>query len=186
MHKDLPDQALIAAAQQGSAPAWDALVRRHETRVYNFCLRFTDTPDDALDLLQEVFLGIYRNLSKFRGDALFTTWLFRIAHNKAIDMARRRNVGPPIDNADDYSVLSQAEDFRAGADEEISAQQRNRQLHKLLLQLPTDQRMTIELKFFQELTFEEIADIEGISPNTAKTRYYAALKKLHELMEPRL
>ena len=93
------DDALIRAALDGSARAWDQLVRRHETQVYNFSLRLTGNPTDALDLMQEVFLGVYRNLHRFRGESRFSTWLFRIAHNKAIDMARRRPSSTSLESA---------------------------------------------------------------------------------------
>ena len=66
------DEALISDALRGSARAWEALVRRHETRVYNFSLRLMGNQTDAFDLMQEVFLGVFRNLHRFRGESLFT------------------------------------------------------------------------------------------------------------------
>ena len=95
---DQSDNQLIAAALAGSLPAWDALVRRHERRVYNLGLRLLNNPDDALDLVQDVFLGVYRNLYRFRGESQFSTWLFRIVHNKAVDLIRRRQAGPEIED----------------------------------------------------------------------------------------
>ncbi|HAI15418.1 MAG TPA: RNA polymerase subunit sigma-70, partial [Gammaproteobacteria bacterium] len=71
------DEALIAAALKGSAYAWEKLVKRYESRIFNYGVRITGNTSDAMDLTQEVFLGIYRNLHRFRGDAKFSSWIFR-------------------------------------------------------------------------------------------------------------
>ncbi len=184
------DDALIRAALKGSARAWDQLVRRHETQVYNFSLRLTGNPTDALDLMQEVFLGVYRNLHRFRGESQFSTWLFRIAHNKAIDMARRRPSSTSLESAlEDAGDLIEArwqqlddvpeQDPQALLDE----RQRNALILAQMGELPLEQRLVVELKVFQSLTFEEIAELQDISANTAKTRFYTALRRLKALME---
>jgi RNA polymerase sigma-70 factor (ECF subfamily) len=184
------DDALIRAALDGSARAWDQLVRRYETQVYNFSLRLTGNPTDALDLMQEVFLGVCRNLHRFRGDAQFSTWLFRIAHNKAIDMARRR---PPSTSLE--TMLEEAGDQVEARWQQLDdlpernplavldAHQRNARIQAQMDALPPEQRLVVELKVFQSLTFEEIADLQDISANTAKTRFYTALRRLKALME---
>lgn len=184
------DDALIRAALGGSARAWDQLVRCHETQVYNFSLRLTGNPTDALDLMQEVFLGVYRNLHRFRGDSQFSTWLFRIAHNKAIDMGRRRPSSTSLESAlEDAGDLIEArwqqlddvpeQDPQALLDE----RQRNAWIMAQMGALPLEQRLVVELKVFQSLTFEEIAELQDISANTAKTRFYTALRRLKALME---
>ena len=78
------DEALIAAALNGSAYAWEKLVKRYETQIFNYSVRLTGNSSDAMDLMQEVFLGVYRNLHRFRGDAKFSSWIFRIAHNLSL------------------------------------------------------------------------------------------------------
>lgn len=180
---DQSDLDLILKAQAGSLPAWNALVRRYEGQVYNFSLRFTGNVDDAQDLMQEVFLGLYRNLEEFRGQAQLSTWLFRVAHNKAIDLARRRSVRPVLNSQSDYDELSELSSDKPTPEEHLESAQSSDRVCGLLSQLPPAQRMVIELKIYQELTFEEIADLSGISANTAKTRFYTALKKIRELME---
>ncbi len=184
------DDALIRAALEGSARAWDQLVRRHETQVYNFSLRLTGNPTDALDLMQEVFLGVYRNLHRFRGDSQFSTWLFRIAHNKAIDMGRRRPLSTSLE-----SVLEEAGDQVEARWQQLDdvpeqdplalldERQRNALILAQMAALPLEQRLVVELKVFQSLTFEEIAELQDIPANTAKTRFYTALRRLKALME---
>lgn len=179
------DDALIAAALNGSAHAWERLVRRYETRVYNHGLRLTGNRSDAMDLMQEVFLGVYRNLHRFRGDARFSSWIFRIAHNKAMDMNRRRNLLKPATSeaAESDPVSSVSGDRQFEPDANLGQLQQNRQVIAMLASLPLEQRLIVELKIFQSLTFEEIAAMQEISENTAKTRFYAALKKLRLISE---
>ena len=180
------DEALIAAALNGSAYAWEKLVKRYEGRVYNQGLRLTGNPSDAMDLMQEVFLGVYRNLHRFRGDAKFSSWLFRIAHNKAVDMNRRKQ----LLRLQRTTASEEGEEFESipadqhdEPDNLLSEEELNRQIIALLATLPLDQRLVVEMKVFQSLTFEEIAQLQDISANTAKTRFYTALRKLKAVSE---
>lgn len=195
------DEALIEAAIRGSARAWDRLVRRYEQRVYNFGLRLTGNPADAHDVMQEVFLGVYRSLHRFRGEAQFSSWLFRIAHNKAVDLQRRQRTVAITDAwpgrgeqggygdhgrhrepaAGEYDAVS--DDSRPGPLDQALSDEVSEQILALLQILPAEQRMVVELKLYQSLTFEEIAELESVSPNTAKTRFYTALRKLRHRLE---
>lgn len=184
------DEALIGAALDGSARAWERLVKRYEGRVYNFALRLTGNETEALDLMQEVFLGVYRNLSRFRGDAQFTTWLFRIAHNKAVDMARRRSLLRPLSSLggaeqSEQELLEHWQDANdeKNPQEQLDSAQRNAQIMEHLARLSWEQRLVVELKVFQSHTFDEIALLQDISANTAKTRFYTAMKLLKTQME---
>jgi len=178
------DQALVAAAVKGSKQAWIDLVARYESRIYNQALRLTGNSADALDLMQEVFIGIYKNLHRFRGESKFSSWVFRIVHNKSIDLARRWR--PPVENkpSEETDQLARLPAVASDEPDEQLAQERmNAQVQVLLGQLPIEQRLIIELKLFQSQTFEEIGLAQDISENTAKTRFYSALKKLKDLLE---
>ena len=180
------DEALIAAALAGSPNAWKKLVKRYESRLFNQSLRLMGNPSDAMDLLQEVFLGVYRNLHRFRGDAKFSSWLFRIAHNKAIDLSRRKRLlaGTPLNvegGADPLEILPA--DRQQEPEINLMHSELNQRIVERLGQLPLAQRLVVELKVFQSMTFEEIANMQDISENTAKTRFYAALKKLKQTTE---
>jgi RNA polymerase sigma-70 factor (ECF subfamily) len=178
------DQALVAAAVKGSKQAWIDLVARYESRIYNQALRLTGNRADALDLMQEVFIGIYKNLHRFRGESKFSSWVFRIVHNKSIDLARRWR--PPVENkpSEEIDQLARLPAVASDEpDEQLAQEQMNAQVQVLLGQLPIEQRLIIELKLFQSQTFEEIGLAQDISENTAKTRFYSALKKLKDLLE---
>ena len=174
------DEALISAALEGSARAWERLVRRYEGRVYNFALRMTGNETEALDLMQEVFLGVYRNLQRFRGDSQFTTWLFRIAHNEAISMHRKNRL-----------PVAEGEDLEA-ADAEASGPARslgNRvettlMVEQALASLPLEQREAVTLKVYQGFKFDEIAAIVDCPVSTAKSRVYAGLEALKQKLAP--
>ena len=180
------DEALIAAALAGSTHAWEKLVKRYESRVFNQGLRLMGNSSDAMDLLQEVFLGVYRNLHRFRGDAKFSSWLFRIAHNKAIDLSRRKRLlagTPPNAEGEADPLEGLAADRQQEPEISLMHSELNQRIVERLSQLPLAQRLVVELKVFQSMTFEEIADMQDISENTAKTRFYAALKKLKQTTE---
>ena len=164
MSQKAEERKLVEAALEGAPYAWESLVRRYEGRVYNFGLRLTGSESDAMDLMQEVFIGVYRNLHRFRGESMFSTWLFRIAHNKAVDMQ-------PLADAS-TAPLSQ-----------LMQEQENARIQALLAALSWEHRLVVELKVFQSHTFDDIAALEGISANTAKTRFYTAMRALKKLLE---
>ncbi|MCB1045456.1 MAG: sigma-70 family RNA polymerase sigma factor [Acidobacteria bacterium] len=171
--------ALIERAMEGSVSAWERLVKRHERLVFNHALRMTGNHDDALDLMQEVFMGVYSNLHQFKQDGNFKSWLLKITSNRCIDFFRRRK---PDHDADEEPLATIASDQTTPEDAFFKSTQNQLVMH-VLTQLNPDQRMVIELKFFQNLTFEEIATLTAISTNTIKSRFYAALRNLKSLLE---
>ena len=154
-------------------------MKRYERRIYNYALRMVGHPDDALDLVQEVFLGVYRNLASYRGDGAFPAWLFRIAAFRCTDYLRRRRDMGSLDDGEPVAEPC------TGFDPVLTAiaTDANRQVVRALAMLPPPQRHVVELKFFQSCTFDEIGERLGISPNTAKTRLYSALRKLRACKE---
>lgn len=172
------DARLIKKALSGSQRAWVNLVTRYEERVYNYALRMTRNSNDAMDLMQDVFLTVFRSLPNYRGDSAFNTWLFRIIANRTTDFYRKQQRQPGMDSVD-VDTLSAT----GGPMESFSHLQRNQAIKALLDQLPGEQRIVVELKFFQHFTFEEIAGQLGLSPNTIKSRLYAAMKKLKTALE---
>ncbi len=175
----LTDETLVSRAVAGSNSAWTKLVKRYEKRVYNYALRMISHPDDAFDMMQEVFVGVHRNLASFRGDAPFPAWLFRIASFRCTDYLRRRRVHEQFD--EERSFLSDT----PGPEQQTFTTHANQKISAALSTLPPEQRQVVELKFFQHFTFEDIAGQLGISANTAKTRLYSALRKLKQHEELR-
>lgn len=181
------DETLISKALGGSQRSWERLVRRHETMVYNYCLRMTRNTSDARDLLQEVFLAVYRHLPSYRNEGQFKGWMMRIAANKTMDLLRLRQRSPKLssDPAADAAVLHwQAPDYH-NPDQLYEHHNDNRRIRALLQTLPPEQRLVVELKFFQQFTFEEIAVQTSTPVNTVKSRLYTSLQKLKDSLEER-
>jgi RNA polymerase sigma-70 factor (ECF subfamily) len=165
----------------GAVEAFNLLVSRWEKRVYNYLLRITGNREDALDLTQDVFLKAYQNLSKLDDPARFASWLFRIAHNEAHSLFRKRRheAASPSDSRD-----------QDGADAEAAAQatffpmELTLAVAGALSRLPADQREAVVLKIYQGFKFEEMADILGCPVSTIKSRLYTALEVLKAELAP--
>lgn len=173
------DEKLIAKAIKGEQSAWLKLVKRYEACVYQYALRMTSNADDALDLMQETFISVCRSLPDFRGDSEFKTWLLRIAHFRTVEFYRRRKWF-----ADDSEILQMdAEPEHACPEFAFSNQQAQQQVAVIMKQLPFELKLVVELKVFQQQTFDGIGRQLGISTNTVKSRFYKALDKLKVLLE---
>jgi RNA polymerase sigma-70 factor (ECF subfamily) len=167
------DDQLIKSAIAGSERAWLQLVKRYEKRVYNYALRMSGNKDDAMDIMQDVLMSVYRNLMSYRGEGEFLAWLFRIASFRCIDYFRRRQFHQSTDDLELMESTGLHE-----PDINLASAQSNRDMVAFMACLPLDQRQVVELKYFQHFTFDEIGGQLGISSNTAKTRLYAALEKM--------
>lgn len=173
------DETLIKQALKGKKSAWVSLVKRYESGIYNYAYRMVSNADDAKDLMQDIFVAVFRNLSTFRGDSPFKGWIFKIAHYRCIEFYRKKR---PLQSIDD--VPEQEDETNAACPEfDASQGQQHQELHVAMQKLPFNQKLMVEMKFFQHFTFEEIAQQLGISTNTAKSRLYSALNKLKEYLE---
>lgn len=173
------DERLIKRALENNKEAWLQLVKRYEGLVYNYGLRMVGNRDDAMDLMQDVFVSVFRNLAGWRGECSFKNWLMTIAHHRCIEHYRRRRDYHSDDQLDD-----QASDNDWDNPERIYAgQQRGQQLIRAMQELPLEQRQIVELKFFQHLKLQDIATQLDTPLNTVKSRLYSAVSKLQELVE---
>lgn len=174
------DEKLIEKALRGSQSSWVGLVKRYEGLVFNYCLRMTFNRSDAMDLMQEVYLAVYRNLPAYRGEGKFKSWMMRIAANKTTDFLRARGRNP-LHQADE--VESDSFHSHHSPESEFEAASENKKIAEMLKELPPEQRIVVELKFFQHFTFEDISQQSGVAISTIKTRLYTALGKLKDQME---
>ncbi len=171
------DDALIALAVKGDKNAWLKLIKRYESVMYNYALRMTGNPDDGKDLMQEIFISVYRNLSTFRNEGSFKSWIFRIAHFRCIEFYRRKKPNQSLDDCEEF------ESNERGPEQDFVSNQSNNRLVNAMQTLPMNQKAVVELKFFGQFTFDEIAEQLAISSNTAKSRLYSALNSLKIVME---
>jgi RNA polymerase sigma-70 factor (ECF subfamily) len=170
------DAAIVERCRRGDALAWEALVRRHQGRVYAVAYHYLREPDEARDVAQEVFVKIYRGLDSFTGGS-FLPWLLRTARNACIDRLRRRAARPP---GQDLPVEEQTHLSAAGrSPEEASlADARKRLVHRALERLSGPAREMILLKEIQGLDIGEIAELLGIPEGTVKSRSHRARLEL--------
>lgn len=171
------DASLIHKALAGNNKAWIKLIERYEQAIYNYGLRMTGNADDAMDLMQEVFISVFRNLASYRAEGSFKSWLFRIAHFRCVEFYRRKRYHQNIDEGEEVI------DDHACASQWAFDTARSRELVVAMQALPLEQKAVIELKFFGQFTFEEIAQQLDISTNTIKSRLYSALGKMKALLE---
>ena len=173
------DEQLIQKALKGNKKAWFALLSRYEKAIFNYAVRMTGNPDDGKDLLQEIFVSVFNSLHAYKGSGTFKGWLFRIAHFKCMDFYRSKRPDVSLDDA--HEVAEQA----CVHTPELSTQfnQSQQQIKGLMQALPLNQRMVVELKFFSQFTFDEIAEQLDVSSNTVKSRLYAALAVLKGKMK---
>jgi len=177
---ELSDIELIERTLAGEPDAFNQLVRRWERQIFSLALRMLGKEEEARDICQETFLSAYRNLSKFRGDAKFSSWLYRIALNCCHTQLRQR--------AGSYLSLEQQQEdlgFEPATDlEHVDDDMHRRQIgdivKRALMGLPPEMREVIIMKEYQELKFHEIAEILGIPVSTVKTRVYTGLNQLKQ------
>jgi RNA polymerase sigma-70 factor, ECF subfamily len=170
----------VIASQNGDSLAFNRLVLKWEKPIYNLALRMLHDPDEAAEASQEVFLSAFRNIRKFRTDSKFSTWLYRISVNHCISRLRRKPPGVHL-SLDDRSDGNPLADRLAGPgshEQEYLREESRSRVRRAMQSLPPDQRAVVELKFFQDLTFEEISAICEIPLSTTKSRVYAGLESM--------
>ena len=161
-----PDGELVRRFLAGDAGAATELIARHERRVYAVCLRVFGNPDDAADAAQDALLAMIRKLDGFRGEAAFTTWLYRVAMNVCYDHLRRAKRRPVLRRDDDAPApepaLDDHADAVAGAHDVAAA----------LEQVPEDFRVAIVLADVHDLPYDEIAKVLDLPLGTVKSRVH--------------
>ena len=174
----MDDAELVRLAQAGGRDAFDAIVLRHQQRVYQLCYRFVGNHEDAADLAQDVFVRAFRALGKFKGESALGTWLHRIAVNlclnrKAVKVPRLT----PIEDVEPVDVKAERVDTALLRGERAVA------VRAAIARLPPKQRATLILRAYHDLPHEEIAKILGSSVGATKANFFHALANLKRLME---
>jgi RNA polymerase sigma-70 factor, ECF subfamily len=174
------DEELVTRSIGGDLDSFNQLVLRWERPIYALAYRVIGREEDARDVCQETFLRAFRALNGFRGQAKFSSWLYRIALNLCRDWVRRERRTPVVQAPDDLDTLelSAVREPTASTDELVARRELTRIVERAMAKLPEDQRTAIILKEYHELTFQEIADLVGCPLSTVKTRLYQGLAVL--------
>jgi RNA polymerase sigma-70 factor (ECF subfamily) len=176
---EIDDQTLVVRAQEGDVRAFETLLRRYQRPMFSLAYRMLNDRGEAEDAVQEAFTAAWRRLAGFRGDAAFSSWLYRIVSNRCLNQARRRRPTPT--EADEWL----ADPGGAGSPErETEADAAVEALGRAVADLPAEQRVCWVLRSSEGLGYEEIAEIVGITPDAARGRIHRARQQLVKAMAP--
>jgi RNA polymerase sigma-70 factor (ECF subfamily) len=164
----------------------EAIYERYFDRIYRFAYSRLRSAQDAEDVTSAIFLKLCKSLDSFRGEAKFSTWIYTVANNAVMDSVRRRRPSVSLD-ADlridgDDSVPREIEDDAPGPDDRVADADFARYVYSKLDVLPPAQRSVIELRFFMELSYQQIADQLGVELGTVKSRLNRAIAALRSLV----
>jgi RNA polymerase sigma-70 factor (ECF subfamily) len=181
---DQSDEQLVRAAQRGDRAATDVLLRRHYDRVHAVCRRIAGGTRDADDAAQEAMIRVVRNIDRFDGRSAFSTWVYRIATNTALDELRKRQRRPQLhvvsDDDPSYGRSAPREQIDEIAHREVEAVADRLAIDKALADLPPDFRVPVVMRDVGDLDYAEIAEALGIPIGTVKSRIARGRKLLLE------
>jgi RNA polymerase sigma-70 factor, ECF subfamily len=173
------DAALVIASQSGDQDAFALLVQRHQRRVFNLIFRMLQHYDEANEVTQETFLAAWQGLGSFRGDARFSTWLYRIAYNCSLKQLELRKRDKALQHAMQEERVNGEDQISTG----LEVKDRQHVVREHLSQLPAKYRAVLVLRHLQEMTYEEMAEILTMPIGTIKTHLFRARNLLKERLE---
>src|SRR5512139_563221 len=179
------DEELVARSIAGDHDSFNQLIVRWERPIYALAYRVLGREEDARDVCQETFLRAYRAIPGFKGQAKFSSWLYRIALNLCRDWIRRKKRTPTVEMPEGVDMIElAAEQGPAESIEDLVARREmSRAVAQAMTRLPDEQRTAIILKEYHGLTFQEIAELQGCPLSTVKTRLYQGLSVLRRQLE---
>jgi RNA polymerase sigma-70 factor (ECF subfamily) len=174
------DEELVARSQSGDVESFNQLILRWERPIYALAYRVIGREEEARDVVQEAFLRAFRALPGFKGQAKFSSWLYRITLNLCRDWIRRQRRAPVVQMPEDADTLDAiAERGPVESIEDLAARRElSAVVEEAMALLPDEQRTAIILKEYHGMTFQEIADLQGCPLSTVKTRLYQGLSVL--------
>ena len=186
MSNNLSDKELVMRYQAGDVSCFQILVDRYQNKVYSYIMMLVRDRQLADDLFQDTFLKIIRTLKggAYKEEGKFIQFAMRIAHNLIIDYFRKEKRLPMVDpTKEDYDMLANARMKDPSVEERIITEQIYDDLRKMINRLPDEQREVLNLRFYSDMSYKEIADVTNVSINTALGRMRYALINLRKIAE---
>lgn len=179
----LADVDLVASAVGGHTDGFEELVRRYQRPITGYVFRMLGDYESSLDVTQEVFIKVYNSLSKYSSEYKFSTWLYRIAHNAAIDHMRRNSVTPQSLEAEnaDGSYEIQIESRASSPEQDRERSEWRTEIDAVVKCLPAAYRDLILLRHGRDLSYDEIAEVTGLPLGTVKNRLFRAREMMREI-----
>jgi RNA polymerase sigma-70 factor (ECF subfamily) len=173
------DIELVQEVRNGRRQAFTELMRRYQERVYWVARRIVGSHDDADDVVQETFVKAYLALGEFRGDSSFFTWIYRIAVNLSLNALRKRQV---LNYLHESELLSRILPSPDDPEKDLEHSETESALHRAVATLPEKQKAVFVMRYFDEMTYEEIGRVLKTSIGGLKANYFHALRKVREHM----
>jgi RNA polymerase sigma-70 factor (ECF subfamily) len=189
--EDQQTGSLVRRCLAGDAAAWEEIVRLHNRRIYNFCYRFTNSPDSAEDLTQEVFIKVYRTLASYDVEkGAFTTWLTTLTRNLLVDHFRRSkqdritdSIDASLSEEDDsLSLSNRLPDRGPSPADRLASQETQKMVREALGRLSPDLREAVILRDLQDMDYKEISQILRVPEGTVKSRINRGRTELARLL----
>ena len=179
------DNALVKRAREGDYSAFERLFERHRQLVYRFAYQMAPRRDDAEDIVQEAFVRAYQNLDKYRDEAKFTTWLLKITRNLVFNEMRRAKRHPhlPVQIEPNAEEMPLKDEATASPDETLLQTELQQAIENAITLLPETQRMALVLRRYDELSYEEIADVLDLSVPAVKSLLFRARTELRKRLK---
>lgn len=181
--RDLSDLELIALAIKGGEDSFEALVKRYQRPIAGYIFRMLGDYEASLDVSQEVFIKVYNSLSRYSSEYKFSTWIYRIAHNAAIDHMRRNSVSPQSLEAEnsDGTYQLQIECSKPTPEQDRERSEWRTEIESVVKRLPGAYRELILLRHSHDLSYDEIATVTGLPLGTVKNRLFRAREMMREI-----
>tara|TARA_B100000780_G_scaffold121412_1_gene85064 strand:- start:1042 stop:1638 length:597 start_codon:yes stop_codon:yes gene_type:complete len=179
------DAKFIVNYVEGCESSLEFLIKKHQLRLFNFIYSKVLNKDIADDIFQETFIKVINTLKRgvYNEEGKFLPWLMRIAHNLVIDHFRKKNRIPLFENNDNFDIFQLISDGSLNAENAIIHDQIIADIQKIILELPEDQKEVLLMRFYRDMSFKEIAELTGVSINTALGRMRYAIINLRKLID---
>ncbi|MBQ5776225.1 MAG: sigma-70 family RNA polymerase sigma factor [Bacteroidaceae bacterium] len=180
------DDELVVRYAQGNNEAFDVLLKRHESKIFSYIYYIVKDEDKANDVFQETFVKAIMTIrqGRYNGNGRFVSWITRIAHNLIIDNYRQEKIENCIESEDENMDIFNRKELSEGTIEDTLVQEQiSCDIRRLVEALPDNQREVIEMRYYRDLSFKEIADITNVSINTALGRMRYALLNMRRMAE---
>ena len=177
--------ALIKRVQNGDLSVFKDLMAQHQDRIYFLALGMVGNPHDAEDLMQEVFIKVFRSLPKYRGDAKLSSWIYRIAVNTCIDhcriMKKKKNViQTQLDHPDDITLNTVPDEDAVNPEAELEKNMTQKYIDEALQKISPRERAIFILRHYQDMPLKDIANELNITVGTVKSTLFRALKRMQK------
>lgn len=181
----LPDALLVKNYIAGDENSLATLVTRHQAKIYGFIYSKMSDRDIADDIFQDTFIKVIKTLksNSYNEEGKFLPWVMRIAHNLIVDHYRKNKKMPMLRETEEFSIFNIISDDSLTIEGQIITDLIEKDLQKIILELPDDQKEVLVMRIYQDLSFKEISDLTGVSINTALGRMRYAILNLRKIIE---